>query len=62
MKAPHSTVGPDGIRIRSTSELSEEASTLDQPTAEQALQKLELLTGEWTLEAILPLPVNAPGG
>jgi hypothetical protein len=34
---------------------------MDQPTAEQALQKLELLIGEWTLEAISPDGEPLPG-
>jgi hypothetical protein len=35
---------------------------VDQPTAEQALAKLAVLVGEWTLEAILPGGERSPGG
>jgi hypothetical protein len=35
---------------------------IDQPTAEHALKELEVLIGEWTMEAIPPAGEPWPGG
>src|SRR2546423_1128698 len=40
---------------------TEEVTRMDQPTAEEALKKLEPLIGEWTLEAIPPGGEPWPG-
>jgi hypothetical protein len=55
------SIRSDATTIERRAEVIEE-DTMEQPTAEEALRRLEPLVGEWTLEARWPSGEAWPGG